>query len=167
MESIKKLKEIISMLEMELKAYSELIDLSTMLPKEKFVKYRLSRLINRVRVDGNSLIGVFLKIEPKVEESEREAVKNFIVSYIDSNVRPNDLLFLFENGSSFIGLVCIEEDERAGEVILKRIEGIVKEISLKLPNEKVSDIKWSIRTTKLKPDDDVNSFLGRLKGESA
>jgi len=167
MESIKKLKEIISMLEMELKAYSELIDLSTMLPKEKFVKYRLSRLINRVRVDGNSLIGIFLKIEPKVEESEREAVKNFIVSYIDSNVRPNDLLFLFENGSSFIGLVCIEEDERAGEVILKRIEGIVKEISLKLPNEKVSDIKWSIRTTKLKPDDDVNSFLGRLKGESA
>ena len=167
-ESIKKLKELISMLEMELKAYSELVDLPTMLPKEKFVKYRLSRLINRVRVDGNSLIGIFLKVEPKVEEeSERDAVRNFIVNYIDNNVRPNDLLFLSENGPSSIGLVCIEESERAGEAILKRIKSIVKEISLKLPNEKVSDIRWSIRTTKLKPDDDVNSFLGRLKGESA
>jgi len=109
-----------------------------------------------------------LKIEPKVEEeSERDAVRNFIAIYIDNNVRPNDLLFLSENGPSSIGLVCIEESERAGEAILKRIKSIVKEISLKLPNEKVSDIRWSIRTTKLKPDDDVNSFLGRLKGESA
>jgi len=164
-ESIKKLKGLIDMLEKELKIYSELIDLPTMLPKEKFIKHRLARLINRARTGGDKLIGIFLKIEPQaINEDEKSSVRNYIINYIDSNIRPYDMLFLIEENSS-IGLVCIEENPKASETIVKRFNEILDYLKVQVPNNKITDIKWKIRITELKPEDDVNSFLKRLKGE--
>ncbi len=164
-EDIGKLQELIEILKNELQQYSELIDIQTMLPKEKFVKYRLSRLINRARVGKTNLIGIYLRIEPEVSNlEEKTSIRNYIVNYIDSNIRPNDLLFLIEDNSS-IGLVCIEESPEASKAIIARLNHILEELKLKILNRKVAKIKWSIRKTNLQPEDDVNSFLRRLKGE--
>ena len=72
------------------------------------------------------------------------------------------MLFLIEENSS-IGLVCIEENPKASETIIKRFNHILEYLKVKIPDKKVADIKWEIRITELKPEDDVNSFLRRLK----
>ncbi|WP_297445787.1 hypothetical protein [Desulfurobacterium sp.] len=161
-EGISKLEEFeeaVLILAKTLESYQDLIDISTVVPKEKFIKYRLSRLIKRMSFERNKTV---LGIRIKFHLGNYQELRDIIINYIDSHIRPTDTLFLFDDYS--IGIIYILDKNLESKVkVLTRIEEILSNFEIQLDYKVKSNIRWDLSTTELDPSDSVEEFLTRLK----
>lgn len=159
LEKLDEFEETVIILAKTLGMYKELIDISTLVPKEKLIKYRLSRLLKRMAFDKTKTI---MGIRIKFHFGNYEDLRNMIVNYIDSHIRPTDTLFLFEDGS--LGIIYILDKNLESKVkVLTRIEEILSNFEIQLDYKVKSHIKWELSTTELDVTDSIEDFLTRLK----
>ncbi len=158
-DELEELKSLIDMLFQTLRRYQELVDLSTMLPKERFMRYRLGRIVKRISyTPEKTLVGVRIFFDSEVYKS----VRDVLVSYVDSVIRPTDIIFLFNDDS--VGIIYII-DKKPGSKLkaIERLEDVLSNLAVELENKTKKPLKWRLITTELREGDDVDSFLARLK----
>ncbi|WP_457568616.1 hypothetical protein [Desulfurobacterium sp.] len=156
---LEEFEEAVLILAKTLESYQNLIDISTIVPKEKFIKYRLSRLIKRMSFETSKTV---LGIRIKFHLGNYQELRDIIINYIDSHIRPTDTLFLFDDYS--IGIIYILDKNVESKVkVLTRIEEILSNFEIQLDYKVKSSIRWDLSTTELNPSDSVEEFLTRLK----
>ncbi len=165
MAELKKMKYEIELLEKELEEYKELCDKTNLVPMEKLVKYRIERLVSRLRYSSwDKLRGIIIRFNVPPEGLNREEITdilNFLVNYIDSHIRPYD--FLFRINKNTIGIIVVNKDGNEAQRALERIEGFLPNINFRLPNKKKLPVTQSIREVTFTKDTNVDEVFKSIK----
>ncbi len=128
-ESLKELEEVeyaIELLEKELDEYKKIIDKETLIPKEKFVKQRLNRLIGRMKymVDETLAgVGIKLSVVGTIPDADKRAISNYIATYLDGHIRPSDMLFKLDDET--IGIVFILKEREHLDAVVRRLDSML------------------------------------------
>ncbi|WP_457679525.1 hypothetical protein [Thermovibrio sp.] len=134
-ESLRELDEVeylLELLEKELEEYKSLIDKESFIPKAKFVKQRIFRLIERLKFageEGLACVGIKFQIVGKIPEADRKSITTYVASYIDGNIRPYDMLFILDDER--LGIVFPLKNKGNLEAILKRLETMLFNLKAK------------------------------------
>ncbi len=157
--SLSELEETAAIMAKTLRMYEELIDISTLVQKEKLIQYKLNRLLKRMVFDkGRTILGIRIEFN----FGNYRDLKDIIVNYIDSHIRPTDTLFLFEDGS--LGIIYVLNKNIESKVkVLTRIEEILSNFEIQLDYKVKSNIKWELSSTELDTNDTIENFFVRLK----
>ncbi|MEO2083064.1 MAG: hypothetical protein ABGX12_03440 [Desulfurobacteriaceae bacterium] len=166
-DSLRELEEVeyaFKLLEKELEEYRSLIDRESFIPKTKFVKQRIDRLIERMKYVSDeilSCIGIHIKVVGEIPETEKVMLSNYIATYVDKHIRPSDMLFKINN--ELIGIVFpIKRAEN-----LKAIEDRLSTILLNLKTKTYSNqrilINFKIKSFIISTDMTADYVLSRLK----
>ncbi|WP_456342549.1 hypothetical protein [Thermovibrio sp.] len=134
-ESLKELDEVeylLELLEKELEEYRSLVDKESYIPKAKFVKQRICRLIERmnyVSEEGLACVGIKLSLIGDIPETDRRSITNYIATYIDGHIRPYDMLFMLDDSS--LGIIFPLKNKGDLDTILKRLETMLLNLKAK------------------------------------
>jgi len=163
-EELERVESSIYFLEKELREYEEIIDKNSLIPKEKFAKIRIPRLIERLKYFPDEvLVGVRISfsIADKPEDlDEREIIKD-VFAYIDSHIRPSD--FLFELDEKTLGILFTLKDKSHLELLLKRLENLLLEFKTKIYSSKRALVNYQVKNTVISIDDNPEVVLSKLK----
>lgn len=165
LQNLEEAKYFIEILEKELEEYKQLVDKDSFLPKAKFVKQRISRLIERIKYlpDEFVLAGIAIKI-PIIENksfSEEHSIMNYLLAYIDGHIRPNDLLFKIDNKT--VGIIFILKDKSSLDVIAKRLDSILLNLKAQTYSNRNILINYQIKSFIVGDNDSSDDVLDKMK----
>ncbi len=123
---------ILELLEKELEEYRSLIDKETLIPKAKFVKERIQRLIDRMKFAGEetlACVGIRISVVGEVDPTNRRSIVNYIVTFVDKRVRPSDLLFKIED--DIVGIIFSLKNKNDIEAVEQRLKFMLLNLKAK------------------------------------
>jgi hypothetical protein len=165
--SLKKLEEVeyaIKLLEEEVKEYRALIDKESYIPKEKFIKQRVRRLIERMKYAVDELlmgVGIKISIAGNIPESDRQSIVNYIATYIDRHIRPSDTLFMLEDDK--VGIIFTVKEREHFETIVRRLESMLLNLKAQTYSTKNVLLNYKITSFELDPQMTVEEVFKKLK----
>ena len=134
-ESIQELESIeyvLELLEKEIEDYRSLIDKEAFIPKAKFVKERVQRLIDRMKFAGEetlSCVGIKISVAGEIDPNDKHSIVNYIATYIDKHVRPSDLLFKIDD--EIIGIIFPLKNRKDIEAVEQRLRFMLLNLKAK------------------------------------
>ena len=123
---------ILELLEKELEEYRSLIDKETLIPKAKFVKERIQRLIDRMKFAGEetlACVGIRISVVGEVDPTNRRSIVNYIATFVDRRVRPSDLLFKIEE--DIVGIIFSLKNKNDIEAVEQRLKFMLLNLKAK------------------------------------
>ncbi len=163
LSELNEVEEFVELLERELNEYKSLIDKDSYVPKFKLVKSRISRLIERVKFaqeEGLGCIGIKLLLKGDISSNDKKDLFDYIVSYIDSRVRPYDMVFILD--SDVIGLVIPLKSKKDLGIVAKRIENMLLNIKAQTYSSKSILLNFKINSFLVDGSSSVDEVLSRL-----
>ena len=134
-ESIQELEGIeyvLELLEKELEDYKSLIDKEAFIPKARFVKERIQRLIDRMKFAGEetlACVGIKISVVGKIDSMDKQSIINYIATYVDRHVRPSDLLFKIDD--EIIGIIFPLKNRNDIEAVEQRLNFMLLNLKAK------------------------------------
>ncbi|SMP06576.1 hypothetical protein SAMN06265339_0387 [Desulfurobacterium pacificum] len=165
-ESLHELEQVeyaIELLEKELNEYRELVDRETLLPKAKFVKQKINRLIDRIKYspeDHLLAVGVNLSLVEPIPEREEKQIMNQIAIYLDRRIRPGDLLFKLSDAS--LGMVFFAGGKEQAEAIVRRLEAMLLNLKAQTYSTQKVLVNFDIRHLDVTPDMTADLIFEKL-----
>lgn len=166
-ESLRKLEEVeyaIKLLEEELKEYRTLVDKESYIPKEKFIKQRVRRLIERMKYAVDELlmgVGIKIFIVGNIPESDRYSIVNYIATYIDRQIRPSDTLFMLDDDK--VGIIFTVKEREHFDVIVRRLESMLLNLKAQTYSTRNILLNYKINFFEIEPQMSVEEVFRRLK----
>jgi|OM-RGC.v1.017668550 hypothetical protein len=167
-ESLKELEEVeyvVELLGKELEEYKSLVDKESFIPKAKFVKQRIGRLIERMKyVSDESLACVVIRLSlfGDIPPTEKKSIIDYIATYIDGHIRPSDMLFKVDD--STIGIIFPLKNRADLQVILKRLDTMLLNLKAKTYSNRNILLNYKIESFFIEKDCTANSVIERCKG---
>ena len=134
-ESIQELEGIeyvLELLEKELEDYKSLVDKEAFIPKARFVKERIQRLIDRMKFAGEetlACVGIKISVVGKIDSMDKQSIINYIATYVDRHVRPSDLLFKIDD--EIIGIIFPLKNRNDIEAVEQRLNFMLLNLKAK------------------------------------
>jgi len=166
-ESLKELDEVeylLELLEKELEDYRSLIDKESFIPKARFVKQRICRLIERMKYSTDeslACVGIKLSLTGEIPETEQRSIVNYVATYIDGHVRPYDLLFMLDE--QLLGIIFPLKQKKDIEVILKRLESMLLNLKAKTYSDRNVLITFKIDSFFIEKEHTAEEIFKRLR----
>jgi len=166
-ESLKELDEVeylLELLEKELQDYRSLIDKESFIPKARFVKQRICRLIERMKYSTDeslACVGIKLSLAGEIPETDQRSIVNYIATYIDGHVRPYDFLFILDE--RLLGVVFPLKQRSDLEVILKRLESMLFNLKAKTYSARNVLITFKIDSFFIEKEQTAEDVFQRLR----
>ncbi len=166
-ESLKDLEEVeyaIELLEKELAEYKKIVDKETLIPKERFVKQRLNRLIERTKyMVDESLAGVGIKISVigTIPEVDKRAISNYIATYVDGHIRPSDMLFKIDDET--IGIVFVVREREHLDAIVGRLDSMLLNLKAQTYSSRNVLINFKIKAFHVEEGDTADKVFEEIR----
>jgi len=166
-ESLKELDEVeylVELLGKELEEYRELIDKESFIPKAKFVKQRICRMIERSKYTSEEslgCVGVKLSLVGEIPPSDRHSIITYIATYIDGHIRPYDMLFLVDE--TLIGIVFPLKNRGDIEVVLDRLKNMLLNLRAKTYSDRNVLINFKLGSFFIDKDSTADDVFNKLR----
>ncbi|WP_456455373.1 hypothetical protein [Thermovibrio sp.] len=160
---LEEVESFVELLEEELNEYKSLIDRESYVPKFRLVKARISRLIERIKfVEEESLgcIGIKFLIKGDVSSNDRRELLNYIISYIDSRVRPYDMVFLVDE--NVVGLLVPLKARKDIEAVARRLENMLFNIKAQTYSSKSILLNFKLDSFLIEKESSADEVFNRL-----
>jgi len=154
---------ILELLEKELEEYRSLIDKETLIPKAKFVKERVQRLIERMKFSGEealACVGIRISVVGDVDLNNRRSIVNYIASYIDRQVRPSDFLFKLED--DVIGIIFSLKNKNDVEAVEQRLNFMLLNLKAKTYSSQNVLINFKLKSFFIEKESSSDQVFKRL-----
>ena|GEM_PF-936843 len=168
-ESLKELESVeyvLELFEKELNEYRSLIDKESFIPKARFVKQRIGRLIERMRYvsDENlACVVVKLSLQGEMPPAEQKSIIDYIATYIDGHVRPSDLVFKVEE--DIIGIIFALKNKADLDVILRRLDTMLLNLKAKTYSSSNILLNYKMKSFYITSQCNANDVIERCKKE--
>jgi len=166
-ESLDKLESVeytIGLLRRELESYNELIDKELFVPKLKFVKERFQRFIKRMKFSEGEIlacIGISISIEGSVEKAERNSILGYLINYLDSHIRPGDILFKVSEDT--IGIFLVLKSSADLEKLFNRLNAVLFNLKTRTYSDRNVVLNFKMRKFIIPENASVNWLVERFK----
>jgi len=166
-ESLKELDEVeylLELLERELNDYRSLVDKETFIPKARFVKQRICRLIDRMKFaqdESLGCIGIRITLVGEIDDNDRRQITNYIATYIDGHIRPYDTLFLLDEQT--LGIVFPLKDRSNMTPIIRRLESTLLSLRAQTYSSRNILINFKIKDFFINKDHTAEEVFEKLK----
>ncbi len=164
LDRLSEVEYLMKLLETEVKDYESLIDKESLIPKIKFVKYKLERLINRLKYGSEEvLVCSGIKIEilgEDISTSDKKFLTNDILSYLDNRIRPTDILFRVNESS--MGIIFILKSEKDEEAVINRLNQMLLHIKTKTYSDKNILINLKLKHFRITKEDSADNVIDNL-----
>jgi len=166
-ESLKELDEVeylLELLEKELQDYRNLIDKESFIPKARFVKQRVCRLIERMKYtteESLACVGIKLTLQGDIPEHERRSIMNYIATYIDGHIRPYDTLFIIDE--STLGVLFPLKKKSNLEPVMRRLENMLFNLKAQTYSSRHVLINFSFNPFFIDKDNTADEVFQKLK----
>ena len=154
---------ILELLEKELEEYRSLIDKETLIPKAKFVKERVQRLIERMKFSGEealACVGIRISVVGDVDLNNRRSIVNYIASYVDRQVRPSDFLFKLED--DVIGIIFSLKNKNDVEAVEQRLNFMLLNLKAKTYSSQNVLINFKLKSFFIEKESSSDQVFKRL-----
>ncbi len=154
---------VLDLLEKELEEYKSLIDKEAFIPKAKFVKERIQRLIDRMKFSGEEVlacVGIKVSVVGEIDSTNKRSIVNYIATYVDRHVRPSDLLFKIDD--EIVGVIFPLKNRSDIEAVEQRLNFMLINLKAKTYSNKNVLVNYKIKHFFIEPDtssDDVFRLL--------
>ncbi len=132
LQQLESVEYVLELLEKELDEYRNLIDKEAFIPKARFVKERIQRLIDRMKFAGEetlACVGIRISVVGQIDPNDRHSIVNYIATYIDRHVRPSDLLFKIDE--EIIGIIFPLKNRNDIEAVEQRLNFMLLNLKAK------------------------------------
>ena len=132
LQELESMEYVLELLEKELDEYRNLIDKEAFIPKARFVKERIQRLIDRMKFAGEgtlACVGIKISVVGEIDHNDRHSIVNYIATYIDRHVRPSDLLFKIDE--EIIGIIFPLKNRNDIEAVEQRLNFMLLNLKAK------------------------------------
>jgi hypothetical protein len=166
-ESLKELDEVeylLELLEKELNDYRNLIDKESYIPKAKFIKQRICRLIERMKfISDESLacVGIKISLIGEIPDTDRRSIINYIATYVDGHIRPYDMLFMMDE--SLLGIIFPLKSRSDLDSIIKRLETMLLNLKAKTYSDRNVLINFKIGHFFIERDSTADQVFEKLR----
>jgi len=166
-ESVDKLDFVeyaIELLKKEIKECNDLVDRELFIPKLKFVKERMQRLINRMKFSDEEIlacVGINISVEGNIEETEKKSILGYLINYIDNHVRPGDMLFKVDDKT--IGIFMLLSRKSDLEKVFNRLNLILLNLKTKTYSDKNVLINFKMDRFIVSKDTSVDQVVERFE----
>jgi len=166
-ESLRKLEEVeyaIKLLEEEIEEYRALVDKESYIPKEKFIKQRVRRLIERMKYAVDELlmgVGIKISLVGNIPDSDRHSIVNYIATYIDRHIRPSDTLFMLDDDK--VGIIFTVKEREHFEIIVRRLESMLLNLKAQTYSSRNVLLNYKITHFEIEPTMNVEGVFSKLK----
>ncbi len=154
---------VLELLERELEDYKSLVDKEALIPKARFMKERIQRLINRMRFSGEEnlvCIGVKFSVIGDIDPTDKRSIINYITTYIDKHIRPSDLLFKLDD--DVIGIIIPLKNQNDIETINQRLNFMLLNLKAKTYSNQNILINFDIRHRFIGKDTVLDDLFDQL-----
>jgi len=165
-ESIQELESIeyvLELLERELEDYRSLIDKESFIPKAKFVKERIQRLIDRMKFAGEetlACVGIKISVVGEIDPNDKHSIVNYIATYIDRHVRPSDLLFKIDD--EIIGIIFPLKNKNDIEAVEQRLKFMLLNLKAKTYSSRNVLINFKLSYFFIEKDSSSDEVFNKL-----
>ena len=166
-ESLKELDEVeylLELLERELTDYRNLIDKETLIPKTRFIKQRICRLIERMKYaseESLACVGIKISLNTELPDLDRRSIVNYIATYIDGHIRPYDMLFILDELA--LGIVFPLKSRADLDAIMKRLETMLLNLKAKTYSSRNVLINFRIKSFFIEKDHTAEEIFEKLR----
>jgi hypothetical protein len=139
-ESVGKLDFVeyaIELLRKEIEDCNELVDKELFVPKLKFVKERIQRLINRMKSSDEEIlacVGINISVNGSIDKTEKRLILGYLINYIDNHIRPGDMLFKVDDNT--IGILLLLKDKKELDRVFNRLNLTLLNLKTKTYSDK-------------------------------
>jgi hypothetical protein len=162
----------VRLLKEEVESYAELVDKELLIPKFKFVKERLQRLMNRMKFSRNEVlacVGIRISIIGNVDRAEVSSLLGYLIDYIDNHIRPGDTLFKIDNNT--MGIILILKDKADLEKVFNRLSLTLLNFKTKTYSDKNVLLNFNMDKFVIHSEDSVDQVIEKIenlgKGEDS
>ena len=154
---------VLDLLEKELEEYKSLIDKEAFIPKAKFVKERIQRLIDRMKFSGEEVlacVGIKVSVVGEIDSTDKRSIVNYIATYVDRHVRPSDLLFKIDD--EIVGIIFPLKNRSDIEAVEQRLNFMLINLKAKTYSNKNVLVNYKIKHFFIEPDTSSDDVFKRL-----
>ena len=146
LQELEGIEYVIELLEKEVEDYRSLIDKESFIPKARFVKERVQRLIDRMKFAGEenlACVGIKITVTGQIDVSDKKSIISYIATYIDKHVRPSDLLFKVSD--EIIGIIFTLKNKNDIEAVEQRLNFMLLNLKAKTYSDKNVLINYKLK----------------------
>lgn len=165
-ESIQELESIeyvLELLEKEIEDYRDLVDKESFIPKARFVKERVQRLIDRMKFAGEetlACVGIKMSVLGEIDQNDKYSITTYIATYIDRHVRPSDLLFKIDDET--IGIIFPLKNRNDIEAVEQRLKFMLLNLKAKTYSSRNVLINFKLSYFFLEKDSSADEVFNKL-----
>ncbi len=163
LQQLESVEYVLELLEKELDEYRNLIDKEAFIPKARFVKERIQRLIDRMKFAGEetlACVGIKISVVGEIDHNDRHSIVNYIATYIDRHVRPSDLLFKIDE--EIIGIIFPLKNKNDIEAVEQRLNFMLLNLKAKTYSSRNVLINFKLEYFFIEKDSSSDEVFKRL-----
>lgn len=163
LQELEGVEYVLELLERELEDYRSLVDKEALIPKARFVKERVQRLINRMKFSGEeklACVGIKVSVMGDIDSTDKRSIINYITTYIDEHIRPSD--FLFKLDDDVIGIVIPLKNHNDIEAINRRLNFMLLNLKAKTYSNQNVLINFDIRHRFIEENTTLDDLFDQL-----
>ncbi len=163
LQQLESVEYVLELLEKELDEYKNLIDKEAFIPRARFVKERIQRLIDRMKFAGEetlACVGIKISVVGEIDHNDRHSIVNYIATYIDRHVRPSDLLFKIDE--EIIGIIFPLKNRNDIEAVEQRLNFMLLNLKAKTYSSRNVLINFKLEYFFIEKDSSSDEVFKRL-----